>query len=272
VRAFWHHNEPDPEPAPPAPDPAPTPRFNTTFTYQGNRDVVDATVFGDTVRTYLTPNLGWGSTYKMTPKKETKLTTAELQIKLDLIKAQMADLVNELGMNRMTVSGTVSELEMILHGRRKQEARDRAALLLLDHLDDAQKEEWNRIQQFRVIGQKGNVYVVSDGGKVVCNDVPLCIYTLDHDIPGPDRALAAKLYIEANEAGFLKTANALSSAEFKMGIDGKVRNRKGETLNIQMTGPGVTARRQLEESYIAGRITNTQFQERLAALPATYEF
>jgi len=90
-----------------------------------------------------------------------------------------------------------------------QEARDRAESLLLEHLDDEQAATWQTAGIFIVDTPSGNRYRVERDGNQVRNlDIrtSYCLQAVG-SVPRADTALAHKLWLEADEAGFLEAAN-----------------------------------------------------------------
>lgn len=86
----------------------------------------------------------------------------------------------------------------------------RAEALLLEHLDERQTENWKNDSSFDVIAQGGGTYKVDAQAQSVtdhANGVWYCLQPYDSMIPSPDVALAHKLWLEADETGFLKAAN-----------------------------------------------------------------
>jgi len=93
---------------------------------------------------------------------------------------------------------------------RRKEAQERAEALLLEHLDEGQAEDWKNDMSFDVVAQGGGTYKVDAQAQSVTNyaaGVWYCLQPDDSMIPGPDVALAHKLWLEVDEAGFLKAAN-----------------------------------------------------------------
>lgn len=112
--------------------------------------------------------------------------------------------------------------------RRKSAAR-RAERLLLEHLTEAQRQEWTTDKAFHVetadgrrrykiaYGLTGNVCLVKCEGEApmgkfgpVREGARFCMHVYHPDgwVPNEDNVLAQKLLIEANEEHFLELANA----------------------------------------------------------------
>lgn len=88
------------------------------------------------------------------------------------------------------------------------EASDRAYALLRSFLSPVQQQQWDLEQQFVVIAQSGLSYLVHPTHNVVSSaGQTYCIGPLDRATPIGDRLLTFKLWLEANEAGFLREAN-----------------------------------------------------------------
>ena len=100
-------------------------------------------------------------------------------------------------------------------------AQERACELLREHLDDAQREEFDRSGSFVVVGQSGRRYRVRSQrtfnvrDETDCNDYcmqfrsdPQC-----RSIPLEDLMLAQKLLLECDEPEFLRVANRRSATE-----------------------------------------------------------
>jgi hypothetical protein len=118
-------------------------------------------------------------------------------------------------------------------GLRLKLAARRAEALLLDNLDERQRQDWAATRAFHVETRKGsrrwlirkgrqhNVYLLRDGDREAAQgrhrtvkvgdvDVPflneLCIYVKD-EVPHEDTVLAQKLLLEADEEQFAQVAN-----------------------------------------------------------------
>jgi len=90
-----------------------------------------------------------------------------------------------------------------------QDADDRAESLLLEHLDERQASDWRNLGHFDVVTVARNRYrVCRDGSEVRSLDDRgvYCLQPID-TVPKADTALAHKLWLEADEAGFLAAAN-----------------------------------------------------------------
>lgn len=99
---------------------------------------------------------------------------------------------------------------------RQAAAKARAETLLLEHLDEEQRGEWQRERAFRVISKDGErVYRIRDGwaGNVEllnAEGVALRRYCIHPsvDCPNEDNALAQKFLLETDEEAFIRIANA----------------------------------------------------------------
>ena len=82
--------------------------------------------------------------------------------------------------------------------------------MLLEHLDEQQATDWERIGRFIVIAPSGNRYLIQSEGSQVRNVDNRTAYCLQPTgtVPKADTALAHKLWLEADEDGFLEAANA----------------------------------------------------------------
>lgn len=97
------------------------------------------------------------------------------------------------------------------HAQEAAQAKVRAETLLLDCLDERQRESYKKNHLFIVETPKKNRYKLSlasqprklEGEREV---VSYCIHT--YGVPREDELLGFKLLLEANEDEFLKTANA----------------------------------------------------------------
>ena len=89
-------------------------------------------------------------------------------------------------------------------------AGDRALQLLLRHLNEQQRAEYEHQSAFTVVAPSGNTYYLSRNEVVAKIDnhiVRLCIQPCTREsIPAWDVVLARKLLIEADERAFLATA------------------------------------------------------------------
>jgi hypothetical protein len=97
----------------------------------------------------------------------------------------------------------------------RQAAEDKALALLRSHLDTKQRAMLKEKGYFHLKGEK-IVYRIYQSGTVQTYKPhgTFCVYPVNPDgmdrtmeLPGPDQALTIKLFIEADEAEFLRTAN-----------------------------------------------------------------
>lgn len=91
--------------------------------------------------------------------------------------------------------------------------QQRARAVLLAHLDDAQRAEYEQYRRFRVRGQDGREYEIRHGRQqnVYLRESRnwVILYCITHpSMPDEDIMLAQKLMLEANIAEFLRVANA----------------------------------------------------------------
>lgn len=96
----------------------------------------------------------------------------------------------------------------------RREAEEKAQALLVEHLDELQRDEYEQTECFTVIGsdggeyristnsREGNVWRMEEGARVeeLCGHLP-------GDIPLHDNALAQKLLLETDEDEFRRIAN-----------------------------------------------------------------
>jgi hypothetical protein len=115
-----------------------------------------------------------------------------------------------------TIGYTLADLE-------RKQAMMKADLLLEEHLDKNQLAFWNKNRSFLVKGKK-LTYLIQPGGRVstLKPKGDFCINTTDHSQPEGDIVLGLKMFIEANEEGFLEEANwsGPEGSLIKMTIDG----------------------------------------------------
>lgn len=91
---------------------------------------------------------------------------------------------------------------------------ERAKELLLEHLDEEQRDRFERHKRFRVRGSHGGVYDICHQTVQRIEEVgerdrvlgTYCIHAGGY-VPEPDNMLAKKLMIEADEERFLAIAN-----------------------------------------------------------------
>jgi hypothetical protein len=95
-------------------------------------------------------------------------------------------------------------------------AREVADILLVEHLDDEQRESWETRREFSVAAPSGCRYLITGNGvqgNVYSADAPdgrswrFCIHP-DLGFPLEDALLTQKLLIETDEDEFLRVANA----------------------------------------------------------------
>lgn len=98
----------------------------------------------------------------------------------------------------------------------------RAEALLRDHLDPRQAADYARVGAFVVRGGGGNKYMIHRDGRVFGNGLYLCIGSVDGYLPRADVVLGLKLLIEADEEGFLLTANLRGHPLWKLKTTGDV--------------------------------------------------
>lgn len=126
----------------------------------------------------------------------------------------VADQVTTLKLRASEIAAREERLRI----RREEEAaaKAKAEQLLLEHLDENQKEEYRNVRAFKVVsadgqrvykireGWAGNVDLVSPEGKVLKR---YCIHP-DIACPVQDNMLAQKLLLETDEQAFIRIANA----------------------------------------------------------------
>jgi len=103
--------------------------------------------------------------------------------------------------------------QMMQTPARAIEAHERAETLLLEHLNADQAEQWRNDNSFDVVAQSGSTYKVdAQAGSVTDHEkgVWYCLQPDDEEVPSPDLALAHKLWLEADEEGFLRKANCFA--------------------------------------------------------------
>jgi len=93
--------------------------------------------------------------------------------------------------------------------RQEEQADQRAIDLLLEHLDEGQRASYEATGTFMVEAASGRAYTLGRGNKAaVCPEINRwwCLEP-ERDVPRGDWLLAVKLFLEADEAGFLAEAN-----------------------------------------------------------------
>ncbi len=98
------------------------------------------------------------------------------------------------------------------YGEERREAGERARILLLDNLSEEQREEYERLESFRVIvgdrmyrikrGRVGNIELIDDEGIVA----RYCVHP-EVECPDEDTMLTQKLMLENDEQELLRLAN-----------------------------------------------------------------
>jgi hypothetical protein len=117
---------------------------------------------------------------------------------------------------RVETDAEVQARQVATASRREERkvAEARAEALLLQHLDDHQRKEWESKAEFHVKSQHGrrycikrgvqhNIFEVDNSGRKL---VELCGHVAD-DVPVADNVLAQKLALEFTEDSFLRTCN-----------------------------------------------------------------
>lgn len=94
----------------------------------------------------------------------------------------------------------------------KAAAAERAERLLVEHLAPEQLAAYQRDRFFEVVAAKGRYRIYHNGavrrlGEDGREETGYCIHPAE-GLPNGDLALAKKLMLETDEAGFLRTANA----------------------------------------------------------------
>jgi hypothetical protein len=93
----------------------------------------------------------------------------------------------------------------------REAAGAKARQLLLDMLNEVQREMYEKDAYFMVEGSRGGVYRIDDGfqGNVRCElrHRRYCGHLRDSRIPVYDHMLAQKLMLETDEEAFLAVAN-----------------------------------------------------------------
>ena len=144
------------------------------------------------------------------------------------------------------------------------EAHQRAETLLLEHLNAEQAEHWRNDNSFDVVAQGGSTYRVDAQAGSVTNYEEYrwyCLQADNEDVPSPDLALAHKLWLEADEEGFLRAANCFP-----------LRPRTGPTVgtfyniltdnSVAVDGARVHLERRLEDAQMAYRMERMELEER----------
>jgi hypothetical protein len=91
------------------------------------------------------------------------------------------------------------------------EAERRARDLLLEHLNETQRDEWTQHRYFTITGSLGTQFRLSINGCVRLTDLHgFCLQVVGERVPEHDAILARKLLIESDEEQFLRTANDLN--------------------------------------------------------------
>jgi hypothetical protein len=96
---------------------------------------------------------------------------------------------------------------------RRRVAERRAEALLVEHLTPEQRDDWERMKTFRVIGSEGRVYRIRRGiaGNIERYEgerrvEQLCVH-INGTYPVADNLLTQKLALEYDEADVRRTAN-----------------------------------------------------------------
>lgn len=209
-------------------------QFNATGTFDitGNRDYVDATCFGDTHRTYLvgtgTPERAVGTmvnpltaiTNKMAQKRSKKHREAvrALYNKVVGLTNDLSEEMAAAGIVAQTTAEMITQLSIHMRDVEREEAIEKAEWLLDRHMTDEQRKTWAKNHWMRIDGKDANTYRIDRDGNVSVwrkkgtdkgwtKRGTFCMYTTDPTMPVADKILATKMYLEANEEGYLAEAN-----------------------------------------------------------------
>jgi hypothetical protein len=204
--------------------------FNANGNFTLDRDnLVDATVFGDTQRVYLTHT---GATVNnpfrvIGEKRAAKRTKEQAALQREAVR-QLYNKITTLTeawaaeMAAAEVAGTttsemISNLAAAMRDVEREEAQEKAEWLLDQHLTDEQRKTWAKSRYIQIPGKDANTYRIDRDGRVSVWALSkagkwtqrgeFCMYSTDQTMPIADKILATKMYLEANEEGYLKEAN-----------------------------------------------------------------
>lgn len=232
-------------------------QFNATgqFTLDRTFDYVDATVFGDTHRTYLVHggttqgavdqmvnplkalSIGYDKMKQKRTREQAALHRAairQLYNKIVGMTNLLSDEMAAAGIAADSTSDLITKLALEMRDVEREEAIEKAEWLLDQHMTDAQRKTWAKNRYIQIQGKDANVYRIGRDGDVSVwaktdkghkRRGAFCMYTTDATMPVADKILATKMYLEANEEGYLKEANftSLNGYSFrKLQVDGEL--------------------------------------------------
>lgn len=207
---------------------------NGTFDVTGNRDYVDATAFGDVNRTYLVgyrqPEdqvVNWRDAFQRMKdrpnhtKEQAALHREAVFNLFNKINGWFETVSDEAAAAGITDAKSTAELieriKIEMQFIERREAQEKAEWLLDQHLDDQQRKTFAKLGYIQIKGADAltyrinrdamtSVWIKGDSGRLHKHG-DFCMNTEDASLPIPDKILATKLYLEANEKEYLKVAN-----------------------------------------------------------------
>lgn len=109
-------------------------------------------------------------------------------------------------------------------------ATEKAQELLMRHLNAKQQKEYLASHTFPVKGANRTYSVGPAGVSILTGKYKghsLCVGPADRSLPVADKMLALKLWIEANEAGFLAVANPMWNGYCQLGLKEELLPKHG---------------------------------------------
>lgn len=143
--------------------------------------------------------------------------------------------------------------------------QERAYELLMEHLTDAEKNEWWDTGRVTVIGKSGRRYWISGTDCGRDDGHTFCVYIGMNECPAEDRVLGLKLAIQTDEAGFLKTAVDRSVS----GVANGWREIQRAAMQVGMVGRLADPQRAMNEIFNAaiGQCHGVVFHENVRRVP-----
>lgn len=219
---------------------------NGILTLTGDMDYVDATAFGDTHRTYLaTGTRAMGqmvNPFKAWAKRRTKKQEAAHREAIRGLNEEITRIFTQELQQQLRAAGVIetvaphqvlAQINVEMQRIERHEAEEKAEWLLDQHLNNEQRKTFAKHGYIEITGKDANTYRVDRAAmtsvwvkkpKGMEKRGDFCMYPSDQTMPWADKVLATKLYLEADEEGYLKEANFTGFDGFgfrKLLADGK---------------------------------------------------
>lgn len=256
---------------------------STTNVADGGQVIPNAVTGQLTFNTMFTPNELRQVREQMSLFRRKPKTRPDPPPDLAPIRERLQEAIGELVGPDRHLSEVLYDLTTRIEKLEVVEAKEKALATLIEHLDEKQRQTFNSGNGYFDVAGKTMTYRLSMHAPIKVVDGPnkntgFCIYSTDPRAPHADELLGLKLYIEGNEAGFLKTANPESQIQWYIDVDGKTRSRQtgrqvqaGTRLHTGLEWPALAARFNAGLTLNDYRQTFQQYQQQQQTLQQRLE-